>query len=225
MHRPLSNAYYAPAEALCRTVVEASLNLYYCSLGDSGSHLLTYFRSHLETERKQNKLWRASVDGSGYPELAKEAHRVRIDSKDNALNHYERVLTEAFSQVGLHYAAAGKEWSSVFDRFRKIEKEVDYRTVHAALCSQAHNDADDLQNDFVHGVMQIEGADRVQAAENKNFALYMVLTALEFLVEATLIYLARFELGANDRFQALLVDLATFTEQVTKRDHTAVAME
>src|SRR5215467_7038894 len=28
----------------------------------------------------------------------------------------------------------------------------------AALCSQAHNDAEDLLNDFVHGVMRIRGA-------------------------------------------------------------------
>lgn len=218
-----SHSYFAPAEALCRTVVEASVNLYYCSLGDSTSHLLTYFRSYIETERKQNKQWQSSVNSSRYPESAKASHRVRIANKENALSRYEGVLTEAFLQIGLHYAAASKEWPSVFDRFKTIGKEVDYRTVYAALCSQAHNDAEDLLNDFVHGVMQVEGADRVQAAENKNFSLYMVLTALALLVEATLMYLAKFNLDANERFQALLIDIWSFTERVTQRDHAAFA--
>lgn len=216
-----SHSYYAPAEALCRTVVEASINLYYCSLGDSTSHLLTYFRSHIEMERKQNKQWQASVNSSRYPESAKHSHRIRIANKESALSGYEKVLAEAFSQIGLHYSAASKEWPSVFDRFKAIGKEVAYRTVYAALCSQAHNDAEDLLNDFVLGVMQVEGADRVQGAENKNFSLYMVLTALAFLVEATLVYLVKFNLDANERFQALLTDIWSFTEQVTQRDHAA----
>ena len=218
-----SNSYFAPSEALCRTVVEASVNLYYCSRGDSTCRLLTYFKSHIETERKQNKQWQSSVNSSRYPESTKALHRARIADKENALRRYEYVLTEAFSQIGLHYAAADKEWPSVFDRFKSIGKEVDYRTFYAALCSQAHNDAEDLLNDFVHGVMQIEGADRVQAVENKNFSLYMVLMALALLVEATLMYLAKFNLDANERVQALLIDIWSFTERVTQRDHAAFA--
>jgi uncharacterized protein DUF5677 len=122
-----SHGYFAPAEALCRTVVEASINLYYCSLGDSCSLILSYFRNHIETERKQNKSWQASVNGSSYPQAAKHDHRRRIQSKEEALSGYEQVLTEAFSQIGLTYATASKEWPSVFDRFKAINKEVAYR--------------------------------------------------------------------------------------------------
>lgn len=218
-----SHSYYAPAEALCRTVVEASVNLYYCSIGDSTSHMLTYFRSHIEMERKQNKQWQSSVNSSQYPETAKHSHRVRIATKERALSSYESILVEAFSQIGVHYSAAGKEWPSVFDRFKIIGKEVAYRTVYAALCSQAHNDAEDLLNDFVQGVTQVKGADRMQAAENKNFSLYMVTMALEFLVEATVVYLAKFDLNVNERFQALLTDIWSFTENVTQRDHATAA--
>lgn len=212
-----SHGYYAPAEALCRTVVEASVNLYYCSLGDSCARVMSYFRSHIETERKQNKSWQSSVRDSSYPEGAKAIHEQRIRNKDEALATYEAVLTEAFAQIGLHYSQASKEWPSIFDRFKAINKEVDYRTVYAALCSQAHNDAEDLLNDFVHGVRQIEGAHDQQAFENKNFALYMVLTALAFLMEATVIYLAKFNLGVNEPFQKLLTDTWRLTETVTRR--------
>lgn len=216
-----SHGYFAPAEALCRTVVEASINLYYCSLGNSCSLILSYFRSYIETERKQNKNWQASVNSSSYPEAAKHDHRRRIQSKEQVLSGYEEVLTEAFSQVGLNYATASKEWPSVFERFKAINKEVAYRTVYAALCSQAHNDAEDLLNDFVHGVRQIDGAHEMQAFENKNFSLYMVVTALAFLTESTLIYLAKYNLDANEPFQELLVEVWNFTERVTLRTSTS----
>lgn len=212
-----SNGYYAPAEALCRTVVEASVNLYYCSLGDSCSLVLSYFRSYIETERKQNKSWLSSVNASGYPMAAKDEHRRRIRDKDAALLKYEQVLTEAFSQIGVQYSTVSKEWPSVFDRFKAINKEVSYRTVYSALCSQAHNDAEDLLNEFVHGVRQIEGMHETQAVENKNFSLYMVLTALSFLIEATAIYLAKYDLNVNKAFQGLLVDVWAAIEEVTQR--------
>lgn len=218
-----SHGYYAPAEALCRTVIEASVNLYYCSLGDSCSLILTYFRSHIETERKQNKSWQASVNSSAYPMEAKRDHLLRITNKEDALNKYEHVLTEAFSQIGLSYSLAAKEWPSIFDRFKAINKEVGYRTVYAALCSQAHNDAEDLLNDFVHSVCQVEGAHKTQAAENKNFSLYMVLMGLAYLTEATVIYLAKYNLNVNEPFQKIIVDVWTAIERVTQRKHSIVA--
>ena len=151
-----SHGYYAPTEALCRTVIEATVNLYYCSLGDTCAMVLSYFKSHIETERKQNKNWALSVENSAYPEEAKDEHRQRIKNKYEALNQYERVVTEAFSQINRNYASASNTWPSIFDRFKAIGKEVDYRTVYAALCSQAHNDAEDLLNDFVHSVRRLK---------------------------------------------------------------------
>ncbi len=59
----------------------------------------------------------------------------------------------------------------------------------------------------------------MQASENRTFSLYMVLTALAFLVEATVIYLAKYGLNVNEPFQRLLVDIWAFTEQVTQRTH------
>src|ERR1700690_3901937 len=45
----LSDQRYAAAEALCRTLVESSVNLYYCSMADSIGTLLSYFKNHIET--------------------------------------------------------------------------------------------------------------------------------------------------------------------------------
>jgi Family of unknown function (DUF5677) len=212
-----SHGYFAPAEALCRTVIEAALNLHYSSLGDSCSQVLTYFRSYVETERRQNRNWKASVDASAYPPQAKEEHYQRIQGKNVALDNYERVLTETFSQIGRHYDQVPADWPSTFDRFKAIGKEVSYRTVYAALCSQTHNDAEDLLNDFVSGVTQIPGLRDAQAFENRNFSLYMMLMAQSYLVEATAIYLAKFDLDSNETLLQLLGEISSFIEGVTQR--------
>jgi hypothetical protein len=137
-----SHGYYAPAEALCRTVIEAALNLYYCSQGDTCDMVLSYFKSYINTERKQNRNWAQSVDRAAYPETEKREHRQRIDDKEEVLAHYERVVAEAFSQINRSYEGASDTWPSIFDRYKAIGKDVSYRTVYAALCSQAHNDAE-----------------------------------------------------------------------------------
>lgn len=212
-----SHGYYAPTEALCRTVIEATINLYYCSLGDTCSMILSYFKSHLETERKQNKNWAESIENSAYPEETKEEHRQRIKNKYDALNLYEQLITKAFSQINRDYASANNTWPSIFDRFKAIGKEVDYRTVYAALCSQAHNDAEDLLNDFVHSVTENERGYNAQAFENQNFALYMVLMALTFLIEGTAIYIAKYNLNVTEKFLNIMTDAQNETTRVMQR--------
>jgi hypothetical protein len=214
-----SSGYFAPAEALCRTVVEGAVNLFYCSVHDSRSTVLTYFRAYIETERKQNRQWGASVESSPAADQAKQLHRDKIQFKEEALSAYESVLRSSFGQMGVSYDEAAREWPSVFDRFQKIGKEVAYRTVYAALCSQAHNDAEDLLNGFVHRVTQIGGALEAQASENRNFALYMVLTALTFLVEGSAMYLGKFNLNVSSSFIELLTDVCEYTQKVTERKH------
>jgi len=211
-----SHGYFAPAEALCRTAVEAILNLYYFSLGDTCDLVLQYFKSYICVERKQNKHWATNVERSEYPEEAKQVHRKRIAAKERALSHYERVVTEAFLQINRNYAAVSETFPGIFDRFNAIGKEVSYRTVYAALCSQAHNDAEDLLNDFVHAVMQIRGAREVQAFENENFALYMVLTVVFFLIEAFAMYLAKY-FDVLEQFKPLLNDALVEVQEVGKR--------
>jgi hypothetical protein len=45
----LDNQRFAAADALCRTLVEPSVNLYYCSEGDSIDTILSYFKNQIET--------------------------------------------------------------------------------------------------------------------------------------------------------------------------------
>ena len=213
----LSNEHFASAEALCRTVIESAVNLYYSSRGDSASNVLIYFKNYISTERGQNRNWRNSVANSKHPKSSKDTHFERIANKDLALNRYEYILTEAFGQIGIDYSKTSESWPSIFDRFREIDKELEYRTVYAALCSQAHNDPEDLLNEFVHGVLQTPGMKEAQDFENKNFARYMVLVALAFHIESTGIYLAKFFPETNNRVLPLLKSAWDAIAEITSR--------
>lgn len=215
----LSHGHAAAAEALCRTAVEAAVNLYHCSLGDSLGHIMSYFKCYVDTERKQNDLWAKSIRGSGGARSDIEFHLKKIGEKADALQLYETTLTSVFDQIGRKYAEAkGGDWPNIFERFKGLNKEVSYRTAYAALCSQAHNDAEDLLNDFVQGVTQIDGMRERQLEENRNFALYMTLMTLNLFVEASAIYIARFNISPAG-FKAIHKSAADAAMRVALRDH------
>jgi hypothetical protein len=192
-----SNGHIAPAEALCRTAVESAVNLYYCSLGDSIDLLMSYFKSYVETERKQNTVWAKSVRDSNMPKEAKDFHLTQAQNKQEALAIYDQKLNELFGQIGRSYANANGVWPSIFERFKAINHEVSYRTVYAALCSQAHNDPEDLLNNFLQGAMQVQGAEEKLLEENRNFSLHMVFMAIHIFIEASAMYIARFGISVE----------------------------
>jgi hypothetical protein len=211
-----SHGYHSCAEALCRTAIEASINLYFFSLGDTEEKLICYFKDYISTERNQNRKWLGSDTGSKYSEEAKQHHYNSVAAKEVALRRYEGFLANAFDQIGRNYEQNSQPWPSLFNRFKLIDKEVDYRTIYSALCSQAHNDAEDLINEFWSKGSQLKQAHERQERENRNFGLYMVLMALATLVESAAIYLAKYSLGANETLIPLLTEVEDVIHRVPR---------
>jgi hypothetical protein len=192
-------AQFPSSEALCRTAIEGAVNLHYISIGDSLGKQIAYFKNYLEIERKQNRNWKSSVENSQYPTSAKNHHYERIDQKDKALDQYDKMLRESFKLDGVAYDSSNLKWPSIFDRFKEIADEVGYRTVYSALCSQAHNDAEDILNLILsRAVDNVDGLDEAQIVEQYCFSLYMLLTAIQYHIRASAMYIAKFEINASD---------------------------
>ena len=130
-------------EVAARGAVEASVNVQYCLTGKRAERFRAYFRSYLKAEAKQNERWRTALDGLPPEELAD--HLERIDSKDALLERLDKIVEESFASMGVP-PQPSPNWPNVFERFRSLGLELEYRTVYAALSSQAHNDAEDLLN-------------------------------------------------------------------------------
>ena len=190
---------FPSCEALCRTAIEGSVNLHYVSLGDSMTKQIAYFKHHLATERRQNKLWRLSIDESSYSDVAKTHHLQKILDKDDALDFYESGLKESLALCGVDFDAVDSKWPSIFDRFREIDKEVGYRTVYVALCSQAHNDAEDILNKIMVRVIEgVEGLEDARQVEQYNFSLQLSLVSLEYHAMASIMYISKFGIDPKE---------------------------
>ncbi|QHG91412.1 hypothetical protein CVO_05995 [Sulfurimonas sp. CVO] len=186
------------SEALCRTAIESSVNLHYISLDNSMDKLIAYFKDYIETERKQNINWEKSINSSNYPSKSKEFHRKKIADKNEALDKYEEMLRESLSLANVNYDSNNTRWPNIFERFRDIDHEVSYRTIYMALCSQAHNDSEDILNSLMTRVIaNVDGLEKANFIQQYHFSLYMVLTCVQFHIFASAMYIAKFEISAK----------------------------
>ena len=81
--------------------------------------------------------------------------------------------------------AKANAWPNLIDRLSALDRRLEYRTVYAAMCSQAHHDAEDILNkfiaichpDFEHLAPRME-------READTFSVFMVLFGLRWFLEA-----------------------------------------
>ena len=74
---------------------------------------------------------------------------MRIDRKNEALDAYEKIIDELNSHFGIHMTNVNA-WPTLVDRLSALDRRLEYRTVYAAMCSQAHHDAEDILNNFIN---------------------------------------------------------------------------
>ncbi len=120
------------------------------------------------------------------PDEEVAVHRKEIEQKKAAVSQQECVTQQFARDAGITRAA--QPWPKVADRFRAVGDEVDYRVLYAAMCSQTHNDAEDLFNTFVLGVLAHLHPGKIasefktrQKAENAFFARLLMYRSVEYL--------------------------------------------
>jgi len=172
---------FQQAEILSRTVMESALSVQYIMAEHSGHRLVQYFQQYVKAEREQNRKWQNEIEGAPAP--LREEHQRRIKDKAEALAGYE-----AFIQ---HFAATlppasiqAKAWPGTYDICVALGKAVDYRTVYAAMCSQAHHDAEDILNDFMVGSSgDFEARSQQLERETGNFSIFLLLCSIRYYLE------------------------------------------
>ena len=209
----------APAEVLARATVEAAVSLLYVLAGNPLERLRDYFGSYIATERKQNQQWLHSI--SGLTDEERKPHLLGMQRKESALVHYQDFLTPLFRESGL--ALTGHEaWPNLQERFKALGKESAYRTVYAAMSSQAHNDAEDLLNKFVAAVAdetlggKESEAGRVQEA--MDFSRVLVYGGVQFYIEASVRHVETYSLlEAQDEMAAAFFAMLHLTTEAARK--------
>lgn len=146
-----------------------------------------------------------------------------ISDKDTALDAYEKMLRESLAAAGVDFDSYNDVWPTIFERFRRIGNEVAYRTVYAALCSQAHNDPEEILNSIMCRVGGREGMAEANFVERYHFALYMVLTAIQYHLLATALYLAKYAIPEAQQLMPLHKRIGEHIKEIATNTPDAIS--
>ena len=196
------------AEILSRSVFESSATIAYVVRKDPAKRLAQFFRAYVGLEREQNRKWVNDIDDVP-PDVQKD-HRSRIDQKTLALDSYDRLI-DGFL---LHCRTSLEEsdrWPKLIDRLSEIGRRLEYRTVYAAMCSQAHHDAEDILNNLlVNSLEDDDGMAERLEQEADSFSIFLVLFGLRWFVEATR------SVGAWARFPSVVSEAIVSEEWINR---------
>ena len=178
----ISHGQLREAEILSRSVLESAATISYIVCESPQERLAGFFAAYVKQERDQNRKWKNDL-GDASPEVEQD-HRLRIDKKNEALDAYEKIIDDLVSHFGIHMTKA-HAWPTLVDRLTALDRRLEYRTVYAAMCSQAHHDAEDILNHFMANCHP--NADRMAARTERQadtFSIFMVLFGLRWFLEA-----------------------------------------
>ena len=178
----ISHGHLREAEVLSRSVLESAATISYIVRESPQERLARFFGAYVNQEREQNRKWENDLEGS--PPEIQQAHRLRIDRKNEALDAYEKIIDDLVSHFGIHITKANA-WPNLVDRLTALDRRLEYRTVYAAMCSQAHHDAEDILNNFLANCHP--DADRMaprMEREADTFSIFMVLFGLRWFLNA-----------------------------------------
>ncbi len=189
----------ASAEVIARTVVESSLNVMYILKDDRINRLFQYFSYYINQERKELKRW--SVLAIKMEKKEAHIHNLHIEQKRQALDTIETFVKNANEQIGIKIVN-GVWPKTIEERFKLLGFEVDYRTVYAAMCSQTHNDAEDLLNYFIFVSSGNKELLERGGIETVNFSRLLMYIGVHYYIEATHSYAKSF--GLDDAIPILI---------------------
>jgi len=185
----------AASEIISRTVIESAINLLFV-LVDSrdGSHFTQYLSHYFSNEEKEIDRWLNLI--GDLDSDTKRVHQLKAIQKRTTLISLKKYIDQALAELKLPTTEqAAKKWPNIAERFKFLGLELDYRTVYAALCSQTHNDAEDLLNYFIVASLGDQKLLDKMGLETVNFSRLMMYTGIKYYISAAGGYAVRFELN------------------------------
>ena len=184
----------ASSEVISRTAIESAINLLYILVDErKGNRIAQYLAHYFNNEQREIDQWLKAA--SKLAGEAQKVHQLAATEKRTRIHKLQGTTDFSLSQVGLPTTeASATNWPKISERFRLLGLEIDYRTVYAGLCSQTHNDAEDLLNYFFAVASGNQELIDKAALETVNFSRFMLYFAVKYYITAAGGYAMRFEL-------------------------------
>src|SRR5206468_8944367 len=134
---------WASMEIVVRAVIEASVTVMFVTQQDRSERLGAYVANYFEASRKAIERLGQTADA---------------DKRRQDLQFRENLMRNAHAQAGLPFDS--KKWPlSVYERFRAVGMEAEYRHIYYVLSSQTHNDAEALIDYMILRCMSADNAE------------------------------------------------------------------
>lgn len=177
----LALGHLQQAEVLSRTVMESALTLLYITQENTGARFVQFFQSYIDQEREQNRKWQKEL--TSLSESWRREHGELIAKKNDALDAMELFL-QAFAADIFVPLPSKKGFPNFVAICTALNKAIEYRTIYAAMCSQAHHDAEDLLNDLIIGTSPnaVALSEKLER-ETNNFSVFIALHGARYCTE------------------------------------------
>jgi hypothetical protein len=175
----ISTGHLQDAEVISRTLSESTLTTNYLLKGDVVENMSHYLASYYSGQKWKNDKWQAAIKEEYHP------HNKLIEEKNTTENNARNVCRDFM-------IAAGGSWPdkprsvSMAQVFSSLNKDVEYKTMYRAMCSQAHQNPEDLINNLI---FSISGNPQllVQSKEEKHcFSIFICLWGSRYFLELLL---------------------------------------
>ena len=93
------------------------------------------------------------------------------------LSFQRKLIDSNVASLGVDVQSKHK-WGTTFDRFQSWDQVIAYRATYAGLCSQVHNDAEELLNRFTVSVAKDSAQAQRLKDETQAFGWFAVTPGL-----------------------------------------------
>ena len=174
--------HFREAEILARSILESSVTTTYIANNQPRERIIKFFNSYTKQERDQLNKWEADLRDASLE--IREDHKRRIHEKRKGIKLFDAIISKLASHFKLDSSRL-RNLPKLPDMMSDLGYRIEYRTVYAAMCSQAHHDAEDIINFFIAN--SIDGDDSISGnleQETDVFSLFMLLFSLRWFVQA-----------------------------------------
>lgn len=192
---------WASLEALVRVTIEAAVTVIYVTRSDRDLRLGQYLNHYFQTAR--DKIERSDTS-------------VRLEALTQ-LEWREEIIRQVANHEGIPIDATG--WpTNVFDRFKAVGMETEYRHIYTVLSSQIHSDADSLIDLVVSRCFSVHEprVAEINANELRYWIRFYIYSGLRYYVMAAHSYAVAFEfVGGIAEIKAVEENVVSFLNETS----------
>ncbi|SHE63159.1 DUF5677 domain-containing protein [Vibrio gazogenes] len=206
---------FTSAEALGRVVQESSINLMYMALNGDERTITAYMAKWYDEHLRKLNEWKKEVATKDYSDKVIPL----IDGRISAISHYSEYIELAKNHFSVVPSEYNELWfNSLFKRFEKLGKTVEYFSIYHRLSGSSHMTAEDTILFMMMLQYPLE-ARQLVAFEACSYSIMMSRVVTSTFIEAMTCCCIRHNMLDEEnlnKFKKLMSRLGKATEEISK---------